>query len=159
MQTFQRAAAVFCVACISAELVTFLVGSVRAGRCIKAAAGLYILAVLFSILPGLPAKLAAAVPQTASVQADSLWEQTQAQLLARAAAQLEESCTAQCRQQFGVEIQLSITLRSTEQGTEAAQAAVCFPASCTSGTKQAVLQLLQQELGVAPTVMEGAVQP
>ena len=57
MQAFQRAAAVFCMACIGAELVSFFAGQSWAGRCIKAAAGLYILAVLLAQLPRLPGKV------------------------------------------------------------------------------------------------------
>lgn len=57
MQAFQRAAAVFCMACIGAELVSLFGGQSWAGRCIKAVAGLYILAVLLAQLPHLPGKV------------------------------------------------------------------------------------------------------
>ena len=57
MQVFQRAAAVFCMACIGAELVGLFAGQSWAGRCIKAVAGLYILAVLLAELPHLPGKV------------------------------------------------------------------------------------------------------
>ena len=45
------------MACIGAELVSFFAGQSWAGRCIKAAAGLYILAVLLAQLPRLPGKV------------------------------------------------------------------------------------------------------
>ncbi len=43
MQPLERAVAIFCIACICAELTTQLAGSTWARRCIKAVAGLYIL--------------------------------------------------------------------------------------------------------------------
>ena len=55
MEEIKTAVAVFCTACICAELVGRLLGDVRGRQCIKAAAGLYILAALFQALPGLRA--------------------------------------------------------------------------------------------------------
>ena len=40
MQPLERAVAIFCIACICAELTTQLAGSTWARRCIKAVAGL-----------------------------------------------------------------------------------------------------------------------
>ena len=54
MQQLKTAVAVFCTACICAELVGQLLGDVRGRQCIKAAAGLYILVALFHALPLLP---------------------------------------------------------------------------------------------------------
>lgn len=159
MKALQHAAAVFCIACISTELITLLVGSCRAARCIKAAAGLYILTVLFSVLPGLPAKLTAAAQLPTTAQPESFWEQTQTQILTDAKTQLEEQCMAECRQRFGVEIHLTLTLAAAERGTSIRQAVVEFPAKCGADTKRAVLGYLQQELGTLPTEAEGAMQP
>ena len=159
MKALQYAAAVFCIACIGTELVTLLVGSCRAARCIKAAAGLYILTVLFSLLPGLPAKLTTAAQPPAPVQPDSFWEQTQTRILADAGTQLEEHCIAACQQRFGVEIRLGLTLDAAEQGTGIQKAQVEFPAGYSADTKRAVLDYLQQELGVLPTEAKGAMQP
>lgn len=159
MKVLQHAAAVFCIACISTELVTLLVGSCRTARCIKAAAGLYILSVLLSVLPGLPAKLTAAAQLPIPVQPDSFWEQAQTQILADAKTQLEEQCMAECRQRFGVEIHLILTLAAAERGTSIRQALVEFPAECSADTKRAVLGYLQQELDILPTEAEGAMQP
>ena len=78
MQAFQRAAAVFCMACIGAELVSRFGWLSWAGRCIKAVAGLYILAVLLAQLPHLPGKVMTAfscntVPAaTSTAQPDAL---------------------------------------------------------------------------------------
>lgn len=156
MQIFQRVAAVFCMACIGAELVSLLAGQTWAGRCIKAVAGLYILAVLLSQLPRLPGNVRAAfsggaAPASAScTQPDTL----ETQILRRAETQLAERCTAQCKQQFGLEVQVSVTLEKTGQAGVAARAAAAFPAGCTAAQKQAVLAFLQQQLGAAPTAVE-----
>ena len=48
MQPLERAVAIFCIACICAELTTQLAGSTWARRCIKAVAGLYILCLLYT---------------------------------------------------------------------------------------------------------------
>ena len=104
MQAFQRAAAVFCMACIGAELVSLFGGQSWAGRCIKAVAGLYILAVLLAQLPHLPGKVMTAFSgntapaATSTAQPDAL----ETEILTETKAQLEEYCTAQCRQQFGL---------------------------------------------------------
>ena len=50
MHAFQTAASAFCIACICAEITTLLAGAGWAGRCIKAVAGLYILAVSYTHL-------------------------------------------------------------------------------------------------------------
>ena len=155
MQTFQRAAAVFCIACIAAELITLLVGSVRAARCIKAAAGLYILAVLLSLLPGIPKTVTAALPDAAVVPSSSAqWELSEAHILSRAAEQLETLCITQCRAQYGVEIQADIVLETTGQQAAVTRAVITFPAGCDAATQKAVLDFLQQELGTAPTAAE-----
>ena len=64
MQPLERAVAIFCIACICAELTTQLAGSTWARRCIKAVAGLYILVVFARALPKAGAQLQAfSLPQ------------------------------------------------------------------------------------------------
>ena len=64
MQPLERAVAIFCIACICAELTTQLAGSTWARRCIKAVAGLYILVVFARTLPKAGAQLQAfSMPQ------------------------------------------------------------------------------------------------
>ena len=64
MQPLERAVAIFCIACICAELTTQLAGSTWARRCIKAVAGLYILVVFARPLPKAGAQLQAfSMPQ------------------------------------------------------------------------------------------------
>ena len=64
MQALERAAAVFCTACICAELLSRFVGQGWGQKCIKAVAGLYILVVFARTLPKAGAQLQAfSMPQ------------------------------------------------------------------------------------------------
>ena len=158
MQAFQRAAAVFCMACIGAELVSFFAGQSWAGRCIKAAAGLYILAVLLAQLPRLPGKVLTAFSgNTAPAAVSAARPDTlETEILTEAKAQLEAYCTAQCRQQFGLDIRVTITLEKAGQQVVVKKAVAALPTGCTAAQKQAVFSLLQQTLGTAPTAAEGS---
>ena len=156
MQAFQRAAAVFCMACIGAELVSLFGGQSWAGRCIKAVAGLYILAVLLAQLPHLPGKVLTAfsgntAPAALSAaQSDAL----ETEILTGAETRLEEYCAAQCRQQFGLDIRVSVTLEKAGQQVVVKKAVAAFPAGCTDAQKQAVFSFLQQTLGASTAAEE-----
>ena len=156
MQAFQRAAAVFCMACIGAELVSLFGGQSWAGRFIKAVAGLYILAVLLAQLPRLPGKIMTAfsgntAPAALSAaQSDAL----ETEILTGAETRLEEYCAAQCRRQFGLNIRVSITLEKAGQQVVVKKAVAAFPAGCTAAQKQAVFSFLQQTLGVSTAAEE-----
>lgn len=156
MQAFQRAAAVFCMACIGAELVSLFGGQSWAGRCIKAVAGLYILAVLLAQLPHLPGRVAVAfsgntAPAALSAaQSDAL----ETEILTGAETRLEEYCAAQCRQQFGLDIRVLVTLEKAGQQVVVKKAVAAFPAGCTDAQKQTVFSFLQQTLGVSTAAEE-----
>ena len=156
MQVFQRAAAVFCMACIGAELVSLFGGQSWAGRCIKAVAGLYILAVLLAQLPYLPGKVMTAFSgntaqsATSTAQPDAL----ETEILTETKAQLEAYCTAQCRQQFGLDIRVTVALEKAGQQVVVKKAVAAFPAGCTAAQKQAVLSFLQQTLDAPATAEE-----
>ena len=156
MQAFQRAAAVFGMACIGAELVSFFAGQSWAGRCIKAAAGLYILAVLLAQLPRLPGKVLTAFSGStapavlSAMQSDTL----ETDILTETETRLAEYCTAQCRQQFGLDAR--VTLEKAGQQVVVKKVVAAFPAGCTAAQKQAALSFLQQTLGTAPTAAEGS---
>ena len=156
MQAFQRAAAVFCMACIGAELVGLFAGQSWAGRCIKAVAGLYILAVLLAQLPRLPGKVLTAfsgntAPAAVSAaQSDTL----ETEILTETKARLEAYCTAQCRQQFWLDVRVSVTLEKPGQQVMVKKAVAAFPAGCTAAQKQAVLSFLQQTLGASTAAEE-----
>ena len=156
MQAFQRAAAVFCMACIGAELVSFFAGQSWAGRCIKAAAGLYILAVLLAQLPHLQGRVAAAFSGNTAPAAPSAIQSDvlETEILTQTKARLEEYCAVQCRQQFGLDIRVTVTLEKAGQQVVVKKAVAAFPAGCTAAQKQAVFSLLQQTLGTAPTAAE-----
>ena len=156
MQAFQRAAAVFCMACIGAELVSLFGGQSWAGRCIKAVAGLYILAVLLAQLPHLPGRVAAAFSgNTAPAAVSAAWPDTlETEILTEAKAQLEAYCTAQCSQQFGLDVRVSVTLEKAGQQVVVKKVVAAFPAGCTAAQKQAVLSFLQQTLGASTAAEE-----
>lgn len=158
MQAFQRAAAVFCMACIGAELVSLFGGQSWAGRCIKAVAGLYILAVLLAQLPRLPGKVLTAFSgntapaAVAAAQSDTL----ETEILTETKARLEAYCTAQCSQQFGLDVRVSVTLEKAGQQVMVKKAVAAFPAGCTAAQKQAVLSFLQQTLDAPAAAEESA---
>ena len=158
MQVFQRAAAVFCMACIGAELVSLFGGQSWAGRCIKAVAGLYILAVLLAQLPRLPGKVMTAFSgntapvATSAAQRDTL----ETEILNETKAQLEAYCTAQCSQQFGLDVRVSATLEKAGQQVMVKKAVAAFPAGCTAAQKQAVLSFLKQTLDAPAAAEESA---
>lgn len=156
MQAFQRAAAVFCMACIGAELVSLFGGQSWAGRCIKAVAGLYILAVLLAQLPHLPGKVMTAFPGNTTPEAVSTAQPDalETEILTGAETRLEEYCAAQCRQQFGLDIRVSVTLEKAGQQVVVKKAIVAFPAGCTVAQKQAVFSFLQQTLGASRAAEE-----
>ncbi len=120
-----------------------------AGRCIKAVAGLYILAVLLAQLPHLQmGRVAAAfsgntAPAALSaIQSDAL----ETEILTETKAQLEEYCTAQCRQQFGLDIRVTVTLEKAGQQV-VVKRLLPFPAGCTAAQKQAALSIFAADAG------------
>ena len=85
MQPLERAVAIFCIACICAELTTQLAGSTWARRCIKAVAGLYILVVFARTVPQAHVQLRAFLvpvqePVSIASPETAILAQTQAQL-------------------------------------------------------------------------------
>ena len=76
------------------------------------------------------------------------------EILTEAKAQLEAYCTAQCRQQFGLDIRVTVTLEKAGQQVVVKKAVAALPTGCTAAQKQAVFSLLQQTLGTAPTAAE-----
>ena len=91
MQALERAAAVFCTACICAELLSRFVGQGWGQKCIKAVAGLYILVVFADALPGAKAQFAALeLPQVPAVSVGSLEDAVLAQTAEELSRTLEE---------------------------------------------------------------------
>lgn len=146
MQALERAAAVFCTACICAELVARFVGPGWGQKCIKAVAGLYILVVFADALPGAKAQFTALeLPQASAVSVGSLEDAVLAQTEEELSRRLEEACLSE----MGVPVTLSITLRQTAEGVEASGVKITPQSAVTDVQKQAVEALLtaQLELG------------
>lgn len=147
MRTLQNATAVFCLACICAEIVSLLTAEGWPRRCIKSVAGLYILVVLLQAAPQLRAQWSAfAVPQAAAADFGT----AQQAVLREAETQLAETLEAQCLEQTGVRLRLSVSL--AQNGTQVeAKAVQAIPAAGTSGQqKEAAAAYLRQALGVEP---------
>lgn len=135
MQQIKTAVAVFCIACISAELVAQLVGDTRGKQCIKAAAGLYILIAISNALPLLRTQsLPLALPQ--SQQAD--FGTAEDLILQKAQQQLETQLEAELLAQTGWEVSLQLTLAQTGQGVEAVEARVTLPPGCPQETQSEI---------------------
>ena len=76
------------------------------------------------------------------------------EILTETEAQLETYCTAQCSQQFGLDVSVTVTLEKAGQQVVVKKAVAAFPAGCTAAQKQAVLCFLQHALGITPTAAE-----
>ena len=88
MQPLEQAVAIFCIACICAELTTQLAGSTWARRCIKAVAGLYILVVLLQVIPQLRTEVQSfSVPDVSPTSMGTLEDAIRAELDARSSGQ------------------------------------------------------------------------
>ena len=117
MQALERAAAVFCTACICAELLSRFVGQGWGQKCIKAVAGLYILVVFADALPGAKAQFTALeLPQVPAVSVGSLEDA----VLAQTAEELSRHCLETAvSARAGVSLRMNISLSRTAEGVEA----------------------------------------
>lgn len=147
MQGLPKLAVAFCLACICAELVSLMTDAGWARQCIKAAAGLYILVVLISMLGVAPSGLPRfEIPQQAPLD---LSEESEPFVLSNAARELEQTLSEQCRQQFGVSIRIQIALQK-EGGDVSAQAQILFPSGTEELVRKRILNWMEQELGTTP---------
>ena len=146
MQNIKAAVAVFCTACICAELTAQLTGQGWARRSIKAVAGLYILAVVLCVLPQAKGEWQAfSLPAVSSVELG-----TQKETVLRAAAsQLEDTLEARCREELGAEVAIRIELEETAEGVQVHSLTVT-PTGEAEETRDAVEEFLQHTLGVSP---------
>ena len=154
MQALKRAAAVFCIACICAELLAQLTDRGWARRCIKTVAGLYILLVFWNALPQLRKTVVVTLPQIPAASMGSLEDA----VCAEAEAELEQQLAAQCAAQTGVTVQLSITLSA--EG-EVASVRAELPAESADTEKAQVQSFLENALGTTPilTTRNGEAEP
>lgn len=128
MQQLKTAVAVFCIACVCAELVGQLLGDVWGRQCIKAAAGLYILVAFFHALPEiragvLPLKLPDPPAASFGSAEDAILRQAEENLSIR----LKE----QIAQETGLSISVDVTLEESQSGVQVVQVQLS-PASGTS---------------------------
>lgn len=152
MQAFKNATAVFCTACICAEALSQLTGEGWPRRCIKAAAGLYILAVLLCTVPDVKAEFGAfSVPQASAENFGTL-EQA---VISRAEEQLEQTLAAQCFEETGVALRLDITLVQTGGSVEVASVSASLPDGCAEADSLRAAAFLRQSLGTEPELAAG----
>lgn len=160
MQKLEQAAAVFCTACICAELAVQFVGEGWAHRCIKAAAGLYILVVLFRTIPAVKLELRSfSIPQAAAVSLGT-WEDVVEE---KTAAQLEQMLTQQWQMETGSTMVLHITLSTEETTLVPVSARVELPSDAAeeqcrkaSAFLQDALKLSAPQIEVVRSAGEGA---
>lgn len=152
MQALRSVTAVFCIACICAEVLAQLAGEGWPRQCIKALTGLYILVVLVHALPSLRAEAGAfTVPET-TVPDFGTAEQS---ILLQTQSQLEQTLAAQCREETGVQPVLQVTLRQSGTEVSAAQVEVTLPAEASAQDRERVAAFLRQALGVEPQFAGG----
>lgn len=152
MKAVGSMAAVFCLGCLCAELVSRLVGPGWAGRCIKAVAGLYILVVLFRLLPGklpeLPGKGMSAASPVDLGSAEQM-------ILSETETQLETRLAEECRSRFGTPVTVDVTLKEGEGTVSAAAVLVYIPAKCPEAVRRELTEYMQNTLAVKPELREG----
>lgn len=139
MQQLKTAVAVFCTACICAELVGRLLGDIWGRQCIKAAAGLYILVALFHALPGIRAGVASFTPPDVPAASFGTMEDV---VLQQAQLSLADRLEIQIAEQTGLAVTLNITLKSDQAGVQVVRAEVSAPAETTQQDCAAVQELL-----------------
>lgn len=158
MQGLKAAMAVFCTACICAELVAQITESGWARRGIKVVAGLYILAAALHLLPQLKAEGDVfSVPTVSSVELGT-WEQA---ALAQTQTQLEQDLEERFRREAGVSAGVVLALRSASDSVMVDSVTVTPAADCTPEQQQAVEKIVEEALGVRPewNAPGGEIQP
>ena len=147
MQPLERAVAIFCIACICAELTTQLAGSTWARRCIKAVAGLYILVVFARTVPQAHVQLRAfLVPVQEPVSIAS----PETSILAQTQAQLEQTLAEQWYTKTGREASVAVMLKETDSVVAICSAQMTLPANCTAEERQQAGAFLQEKLQLLP---------
>ena len=147
MQPLERAVAIFCIACICAELTTQLAGSTWARRCIKAVAGLYILVVLLQVIPQLRTEVQSfSVPDLSPASMGT----PEMAILAQTQAQLEQTLAEQWCTKTGREASVAVMLKETDSVVAICSAQMTLPANCTAEERQQAGAFLQEKLQLLP---------
>ena len=150
MQSIPHAVAVFCIACIGAELLVCLTERGWARTCIKAVAGVYILLAFFHTFPSLRAVTQKLTLPEPSVISFGTLEDT---VLSETAAELERTLEAQCRTRFGKDATLTVELQSTTSGWTAGTVRCSVASDCGEAEKAEIRDFLQEQLGVLPEMV------
>lgn len=150
MQALKEVTAVFCLACVCAEILAQLTAGGWPRRCIKAAAGLYILLSLMYALPQAGAELEGFSMPAVSQYDFGTAEQA---VLRQAELELERTAAAQCLEQTGVSVTLDITL--VQNGTEvnAGEVKAAFSADTPPAGRQRAAGFLRGLLGAEPQLL------
>ena len=149
MHAIQNAAAMFCIACICAEVTALLVGRGWARKCIKATTGLYILVVFFHALPRIKADVAR--PQNFSKPAVQM-QSAEDLLLSSTQERLQTALQQECQQRFGVQTKLEITLRQLDDRVDAERVTMYVPPGSSLADYAEAVRYLHSALGVEPDV-------
>lgn len=147
MQALERTAAMFCTACICAELVSHFVGHGWGQKCIKVVAGLYILVVLTDALSGIkPRFLFSALPQSEPVFVGTMDEAILTQAEEELAAALSEKC---CRES-GSNVTLNIILGQTTNEVVVQSVSILSSEELDADRKQKIAAVLTEQLQISP---------
>ena len=150
MQSVVRSVAVFCTACLCAELLTLFVpngSEAGARRCIKAVAGLYILVVFFRLLPLAGASWQSMVPPRA---APMEWGTQEEILRAETERELAQTLAAMLAGQTGKSAEISVSLEADGIQLSAASVTAVLPAGSTEKERQQAAAFLQRTLDLLP---------
>lgn len=143
MQQLERAVAVFCIACICAELTTQLAGSAWTRRCIKAVAGLYILVVFARALPQTKTERRAfALPQAEPASIGTM----EGAILTQTRKQLEMALAQQWKAEAGTSADIVLDLTETDSTVFTTAAKMILPQNSTPQEKQQASRFLQRVL-------------
>lgn len=138
MQQLKTAVAVFCIACVCAELVGQLLGDAWGRQCIKAAAGLYILVAFFHALPEIQAGiLPFEVPDLPAASFGSAEDAILLQAQSNLSARLEEQIT----RETGLSVSVDVTLEESQSGVQAVEVQLS-PSSETSEQQRSTVENL-----------------
>lgn len=147
MQALERTAAIFCMACICAELVSHLVGQGWGRKCIKVVVGLYILVALTKALPEAKAQFALSVlPQAGAVSVGTMEDA----VLMQAEKELVEALAEKCFQETGITVILTITLTRTADEVSIERVCIRPQEELDTDEKQEIAELLAGQLQTSP---------
>ena len=147
MQALERTTAMFCMACICAELVSHFVGQGWGRKCIKVVAGLYILVVLAETLSGTKTQLSLSVlPQAGPVSVGTMEDA----VLTQAEEELAEILAEKCFQETGNAVTLTIKLVQTADGVNAECVTIRPREEPDAVEKQETADFLAGQLQISP---------